>query len=199
MGHVPDHVTSPTPARTALVRHGETDWNRDGRLQGRTDIPLNDTGRAQARALAEQLAEPLGDVPWAAVTSSPLSRARETAQIIADRLGLDLLAPHDDLVERHFGEAEGGNLAELTARYPNGERPGQEPWEDLVARGAGALRRLRAEHGDVPLVVVAHGTLLRATVEGLAGVELARMANATSVVVEGAGQDWRLARAPQRA
>ncbi|MEW1958060.1 histidine phosphatase family protein [Kineococcus sp. NPDC059986] len=197
---MPDHVTSPTPARTALVRHGETDWNRDGRLQGRTDIPLNDTGRAQARALAELLAEPLGDdLPWAAVTSSPLSRARETAQILADRLGLELLPPHDDLVERHFGEAEGGDLAELTARYPHGERPGQEPWEDLVARGSAALRRLRAEHGDVPLVVVAHGTLLRATVEGLVGVELPRMANATSVVVEGAGDDWRLARAPQRA
>ncbi|MEZ0164179.1 histidine phosphatase family protein [Kineococcus sp. LSe6-4] len=196
---MPDHVTPARSPRTALVRHGETDWNRDGRLQGRTDVPLNDTGREQARALAEQLADPLGDVRWAAVTSSPLSRARETAQIIADRLGLDLLPAHDDLVERHFGEAEGGTLAELTARYPQGERPGQEPWEDLVARGSAALRRLRAEHGDTPLVVVAHGTFLRATVEGLAGVELARMANATSVVVEGSGGDWRLDRAPQRA
>ncbi|MEZ0490880.1 histidine phosphatase family protein [Kineococcus sp. TBRC 1896] len=196
---MPDHTSSPRSPRTALVRHGETDWNRDGRLQGRTDVPLNDTGRDQARALADQLAAPLGDVPWAAITSSPLSRARETAQIIADRLGLELLAPHEDLVERCFGEAEGATVDELAVRYPHGERPGQEPWEDLRARGSAALRRLRAEHGDTPLVVVAHGTFLRATVEGLAGVELARMANATSVVVEGADREWRLARAPQRA
>ncbi|WP_432540796.1 histidine phosphatase family protein [Kineococcus sp. SYSU DK002] len=180
---------------TALVRHGQTDWNRDGRLQGRTDVPLNDTGRAQALALAAQLA----GQGWAAITSSPLSRARETAQIVADHLGLELLPPHDDLVERDFGEAEGGDAADLLARYPDGERPGQEPWPELTARGAGALRRIRAEHGDVPLVVVAHGTFLRATVEGLAGVELPRMANASSVVVEGAGDAWRLVREPQQA
>nr|WP_281372866.1 histidine phosphatase family protein [Kineococcus aurantiacus] len=178
-----------------MVRHGETDWNRDGRLQGRTDIPLNDTGRAQAQALAEQLA----GQGWAAITSSPLSRARETARIIAAELGLELLPAHDDLVERRFGEAEGGTAAELRVRFPGGERPGQEPWEELVARGSAALRRLRTAHGDAPLVVVAHGTFLRATVEGLAGVELPRMANATSVVVEGAGANWRLAREPQRA
>ncbi|WP_211298418.1 histidine phosphatase family protein [Kineococcus rhizosphaerae] len=195
---MPAHTPAPGPGPapvTALVRHGETDWNRDGRLQGRTDIPLNDTGRAQAQALAEQLKSQ----GWAAITSSPLSRARETAQIIAAELGLELLPPHDDLVERQFGEAEGGTLAELRGRFPNGERPGQEPWDDVVARGAAALRRLRAEHGDVPLVVVAHGTFLRATVEGLTGVELPRMANATSVVLEGSGGQWSLAREPQRA
>ncbi|WP_328295491.1 histidine phosphatase family protein [Kineococcus sp. NBC_00420] len=189
-------MPSPTvPPRTALVRHGETDWNRDGRLQGRTDIPLNDTGRAQALALADQLA----GQGWTAITSSPLSRARETAQIIADHLGLELLPAHDDLVERNFGEAEGGDLEELTARFPNGERPGQETWDDVCARGAAALRRLRAEHGDAPLVVVAHGTFLRATVNGLMGLALPRMANATSVVVEGFDDDWRLTREPQKA
>lgn len=189
------HTTPAGSARTALVRHGETDWNRDGRLQGRTDIPLNDTGRAQALALAGQLA----GQGWAAITSSPLSRARETAQIIADVLELELLPAQDDLVERNFGDAEGGNLAELTARYPHGERPGQETWEEVTGRGAAAVRRLRAEHGDDPLIVVAHGTFLRATVHGLTGLELPRMANATSVVVEGAGNDWRLTRALEKA
>jgi uncharacterized phosphatase len=198
MGHVQSHtsLTESAAPRTALVRHGETDWNRDGRLQGRTDIPLNDTGRAQALALAGLLEEEGG---WAAITSSPLSRARETAQIIADVLGLELLPPHDDLVERDFGDAEGGNREELAARFPDGQRPGEESWTDLCERGASALRRIRAEHGDVPLVVVAHGTFLRATVDGLMGVELPRMANATSVVVEGSGPDWRLAIAPQKA
>ncbi|MFD0483926.1 histidine phosphatase family protein [Kineococcus sp. GCM10028916] len=189
-------MPSPTvPPRTALVRHGETDWNRDGRLQGRTDIPLNDTGRAQARALAGTLA----GQGWSAITSSPLSRARETAQIIADHLGLELLPAHDDLVERNFGEAEGGNREELTARFPNGERPGGESWPEIVDRGAGAVRRIRAEHGDAALLVVAHGTFIRATVDGLTGVELTRLANASAVLLEGAGEDWQLAREPQNA
>lgn len=189
------HTTSSGSPRTALVRHGETDWNRDGRLQGRTDIPLNDTGREQALALAQQLA----GQGWAAITSSPLTRARETAQIIADVLELELLPADDDLVERNFGDAEGGNLAELTARYPHGERPGQETWAEITERGATALRRIRAEHGDAPVIVVAHGTFLRATVDGLMGLELPRMANATSVIVEGSGEDWRLARELEKA
>lgn len=185
---------TPSP-RTALVRHGETDWNRDGRLQGRTDVPLNDTGRAQARALAATLT----GQGWAAITSSPLSRARETARIVADHLGLDLLPADADLVERNFGEAEGHDRAELTARYPRGERPGQEEWVDLVVRGAGALRRLRAVHGDRPLLVVAHGTLIRAAVDGLVGVELPRLANAGAVLLEGSGDDWQLVRERQEA
>ncbi|ABS04838.1 putative phosphoglycerate mutase [Kineococcus radiotolerans] len=188
------HPLTPSP-RTALVRHGETDWNRDGRLQGRTDIPLNDTGRAQALALAGTFA----GQGWAAITSSPLSRARETARIVAAHLGLDLLPAEEDLVERDFGVAEGGDREELGVRFPTGERPGQEPWADLVARGAGAVRRLRAEHGDLPLLVVAHGTFIRATVDGLTGVELPRLANATAVLLEGSGGDWRLARQPQEA
>ncbi|MGI4893941.1 MAG: histidine phosphatase family protein [Janthinobacterium lividum] len=174
--------------RTALVRHGETAWNLEGRLQGRSDIPLNDTGREQARGLAATL----GGGGWTVITSSPLSRARETAQIVAVALGLPLLPAHADLTERDFGLAEGGNLAELRARYPHGERPESEPWPDVVARGAGALRRLRAEHGDADLIVVCHGSFIRAVIEGLTGVEISGVANASATVVLGRGDDWRL-------
>ena len=174
--------------RTALVRHGETDWNRDGRLQGRTDVPLNDTGREQARALAAALAD--GD--WSAVTSSPLSRARETAQILAAALGLPLLPAREDLVERDFGAAEGGSREELTARYPGGERPGMESWPDVVARGRGAVAAVRAEHGDADVVVVCHGTLIRAAVEGLTGLQIARVANASATVLVGDEGTWEL-------
>ncbi len=81
-----------------LVRHGQTDWNLDRRLQGHTDRPLNDRGREQARALAAELAsEPLD-----AVYSSDLVRAHETARIIAAGRGLDVTAM-DDLRERNFG------------------------------------------------------------------------------------------------
>ncbi|NAZ75366.1 histidine phosphatase family protein [Kineococcus sp. T13] len=174
--------------RTALVRHGETDWNRDGRLQGRSDVPLNDTGRAQARALAEAIA----DDGWTLVVPSPLSRARETAQLLAERLGIPLLPADDDLVERDFGEAEGMDREEIAQRYPAGERPGTEAWEDLVARAGGAVRRLRASHPDEHLLIVCHGTFIRAAVEGLAGVQVPRLGNASRVLLEGTDQDWRL-------
>lgn len=179
---------TPTVTRIALVRHGETEWNRTLRLQGRTDIPLNDTGREQARALAPSLR---GD-GWSAVVSSPLSRAHETARIVADALGLPAPTTHDDLVERNFGEAEGGNREELEARFPHGERPGMESWEDVVARGSSAVQQVRDAHGDRDVVVVCHGTFIRAAVEGLTGRTITRVANASATVLEHDGSTWRL-------
>lgn len=82
--------TADHPTRIILVRHGETDWNRAGRIQGSTDIPLNDTGRSQARDAAERLVAEVTDAATVAVVSSDLSRARETATLIADRLALPL-------------------------------------------------------------------------------------------------------------
>jgi len=82
-----------------LVRHGETDWNAEGRLQGHTDRPLNDFGRRQAAALAERLAD--DDID--AVYASDLARARETAEILADRLGLAVVTD-PDLRERNWGQ-----------------------------------------------------------------------------------------------
>src|SRR5512133_2376807 len=97
-----------------LARHGQTDWNAAGRWQGHTDVPLNETGRAQARALAERLR---GE-GIAAIASSDLARARGTAEIVAAVLGLrvDLLDP--DLRERRFGIFEGLTLRECEQRHP---------------------------------------------------------------------------------
>ncbi|MET0318796.1 MAG: histidine phosphatase family protein, partial [Rhodococcus fascians] len=77
----------------ALVRHGETDWNLHGRLQGSSDIPLNDTGRAQAREAVYELS----DHSWDLLVSSPLSRAAETADIIGSHLGISRTATYPDL------------------------------------------------------------------------------------------------------
>jgi broad specificity phosphatase PhoE len=99
-----------------LVRHGETDWNRDGRWQGGSDTRLNDLGREQARALAEQLD---GDID--VLYSSDLARARETAEIVAAKLGLEVrLDPR--LRERGFGSWEGLTMPEIEERFAESHR-----------------------------------------------------------------------------
>lgn len=157
-----------------LVRHGETDWNRDRRIQGATDIPLNDTGRAQAREAAAALS---GDI----VVASDLSRARETAQIIADGLGLPSPRLYPGLRERAYGEAEGVEAAEFIRRWGDwhsAEIPGAEPWPVLRARGLRALSavvrdaRVATAPAAASVIVVTHGALIRELIRHATGGEL---------------------------
>ena len=145
-----------------LVRHGETEWNAARRIQGRTDIPLNETGRQQAREAAELLARRR----WHGVYTSPLGRARETASIIAERLGLDGVTAIDALVERDYGEAEGMGFDEIQALYPEGVRaPGQETREEVAARVVPALLELAERHPGERLVIVSHGGAIRSVLQ----------------------------------
>jgi uncharacterized phosphatase len=140
-----------------LVRHGETDWNLAKRIQGVTDIPLNDTGRAQAAAAAEELAAE----DWHGIVTSPLQRARETARIIARRLGVDEPQVDDRLVERAYGEAEGMDAAALAERFPGMEGvPGIERRSDVTRRVLPALERIALEHPEQRIIVVAHGGVI---------------------------------------
>lgn len=142
-----------------LVRHGETDWNRARRIQGLTDIPLNDTGREQARLTGMLLTRR----PIARIVASPLLRARETAQIIARELGLPDPELRDAFVERNYGAAEGLGFHEIDVLYPEGvEVPGRESREEVGARVVPALQALAAEHRGESIVVVSHGGAIRA-------------------------------------
>ena len=153
-----------------LIRHGETDWNRAGRIQGTSDIPLNETGRAQARDTAAILLDRMDPAMPVAVASSDLVRARETAEIIADEL--DLPAPHlyPELRERAYGEAEGMTAADVEARWGSPrptDLPGAEPWPQVRRRAvrgvrhvARDVRRLTAP-GAASVIVVSHGALIR--------------------------------------
>lgn len=142
-----------------LVRHGETDWNRQRRIQGRTDIPLNDTGREQARLTGMLLTRR----PITRVVASPLDRARETAQIIADELGLETPELRDALVERDYGAAEGLSYREIDERYPEGTAvPGRETREEVAARIIPALVGIADDHPGGAVVVVSHGGAIRA-------------------------------------
>jgi broad specificity phosphatase PhoE len=157
-----------------LVRHGETDWNRDGRFQGHADTPLNDAGREQARALADELAGDRIDL----VYTSDLLRARETAEIVARRLDADVVA-RSELREIDVGEWEGLTWSEIEERYPEGARTWHEhgygwksgeTYDQLGERIIAALRRIAADHPDRRVLVVGHGGTVRATrafIEGL--------------------------------
>lgn len=187
--------------RLALIRHGQTDWNLAGRVQGHTDIPLNDTGRAQARAAAERIARELdqsGEEAWDAVVSSPLSRARETAQIIADALGLPLGDAHDGLAEQHFGEAEGLTVEEFTRRWPDRDFRGGESDEQIGRRSTVTLSQLHEAFPGARLLAVSHGALIRRTIATLTGYtydDIPRIENASSSRLEHdpLPRSWRVA------
>lgn len=143
-----------------LVRHGQTDWNLERRVQGHADRPLNETGRAQAHALADELDGTTID----AVYSSDLARALETARILGRRLGLPV-AVTPDLREKHFGTWEGLTDQEVLSRFPHAR---EGPWGDgettdeMTERVVAGLRRIAAAHPGGQVLVVAHGGPLRA-------------------------------------
>lgn len=152
-----------------LIRHGETDWNRAQRYQGQCDIPLNDTGRAQARRNGDALKNLLPQIAAFDFVSSPLSRAVETMQILRAEMGLDPRAYRLDsqLVELHYGHWEGQLASELPAtdplsvaakaRDPFGWRPnGGESYADLMARITVWLKSI-----DCDTVAITHGGVSR--------------------------------------
>ncbi|HLX32748.1 MAG TPA: histidine phosphatase family protein [Gaiellaceae bacterium] len=134
-----------------LVRHGETDWNADGRLQGHTDRPLTDYGRRQARKLADEL----GGEELDAIYSSDLARARETAEIVAERLGLPV-ALDPDLREKDWGNWEGLTTVERDRVEFVGEST--EAHQERMLR---ALRAIAERHPGGRVLVVTHGGSMR--------------------------------------
>ena len=141
-----------------FLRHGETDWNAQGLSQGRTDIPLNAVGLAQAKRAARTLEG--GGI--ATVVSSPLSRARATAEIVAEAIGLPVAALDDDLREVNFGEQEGRPMGDWYDDWIAGTYTPEraEPFPVLLARAVSAVNRVLER--PAPVLVVAHGALFRA-------------------------------------
>ena len=140
-----------------LARHGETEWSRDGRHTGRTDIPLTGNGRRQAQLLGEALAE------WSfrRVLSSPLERALETCRLAGAG---DSVETTDDLLEWDYGEYEGITTPEIRDRRPDWYLwrdgcPGGEQPEDVGRRADRVIAEVAATEGDVALF--AHGHVLR--------------------------------------
>jgi uncharacterized phosphatase len=149
-----------TRTHIQLIRHGETDWNVQTRYQGSSDIPLNDTGRAQAAALAESMK---GE-SWDHIVASPLSRAMDTAKAVAGAIGIpeSEIVPDKRVMERAYGEAEGLTIEEREAKFPDGDWPGLETWEDSALRGMNAIEDLAKERPGQRILVVCHGGLINA-------------------------------------
>jgi broad specificity phosphatase PhoE len=165
--------------RLYLVRHGETEWNAEGRLQGQTDIGLSEKGQRQAQAVARRL----DGVRFHAAFSSDLSRTAETARIILAQQPDVTLNPTPQLRERHYGVFEGLTVAERQARYPdmfaasvtNDLDFAPTDGETLVqvgARMAAFVAGLRECHLEETVLIAGHGGALRATLPALLGLPL---------------------------
>ena len=152
--------------RLCIIRHGETDWNAQKRIQGHLDIPLNEIGLRQAHAIADGLAE----CAFRNIYSSDLRRAWQTAKIAAARLDIPL-RPHEGLRERHSGVLEGRTVEELSQSHPEAHArfldrdpdypfgPG-ETMRTFSARVLAAVEKLVAAHAGETLLLVTHGGVL---------------------------------------
>ena len=152
-----------------LVRHGETEWNAQERVQGQTDVPVSDAGREQAARTAERLA----GFRFAAAYASDLARAEETARIIVARLPdpRPEVRLRPSLREISYGKLEGASWEEVRAHHDLDLEPnGGESYRELLERLGGFARELEADHPDSDALVVSHGGALRALAVSLLGL-----------------------------
>jgi broad specificity phosphatase PhoE len=184
-------MSPPPEPRLYLARHGQTAYNHGGRFQGQLPVPLDDTGRRQAAELAERVA----DCGFRALWSSPLLRARETADAIAARIGLGVLedarlmeTDAGDWTDRTFADVRAEDPARFdafAAGDPSFSFPGGESFTAQEVRVAAALEEI--ETGDLPALVVCHGMVIRAALRSRAGHDVAkveRVANAALVPLD---------------
>src|SRR5215510_12125112 len=178
------------PTRVLLVRHGQSEWNAEGRWQGQADPPLSDLGRRQAREAARLIGAI--DAIWA----SDLQRAAETAAIISGDLGVGPVVLDPDLRERDAGEYSGLTRPEIDARFPgylaDGRRPpGWESDEHLLARALRAVARIAETVPGGDILVITHGGLVY-TLENHLGADHLRLANLAARWLEVSGESLRL-------
>ena len=150
-----------------LIRHGETDWNVLGKLQGRTDTVLNDRGKLQA----EQCAEHLKEMNWDVMITSPLLRAKQTAMIMNEKINVPLIEM-EAFMERSFGDAEGMTAQNRMSAYPNRIYPNQEDAHSLNQRVMTGIQEINQRYGQSKVILVAHGAVINTVLAGLSNGEI---------------------------
>jgi broad specificity phosphatase PhoE len=180
-----------TNTHFGLFRHGQTDWNINFLLQGVTDIPMNATGIEQVRTASKAIRRD----DWDLVLTSPLGRARETAEIIAEQAGFDQILKMDLLIERSFGEAEGLDYDQWKAKYSSlDEIPGGESRTELIQRSQALLDTIEKNHPGKRILAISHGALIRTLLAISSNNELPRdgerLGNASLNVVSHLETTW---------
>lgn len=182
-----------TETQFGLLRHGQTDWNINFLLQGVTDIPMNETGLAQVTLAAQAIQAK----DWDVVLTSPLTRAKQTAEIIADHVGFKDVFEHELLIERSFGEAEGLSHEQWRAKYSNlDEIPGGESRTQLAARSKLLLEHISTEFKGQRVLAISHGALIRELLSIASNKELPRdgerLGNASLNIVSHLESSWKV-------
>jgi probable phosphoglycerate mutase len=177
--------------RIGWVRHGITEWNQLGKIQGVTDIPLSAEGIQQARSLANRLAREAGQ--WNGIYCSDLQRALQTAEILAERLGIPLIKD-SRLRERSFGQAEGTTEAERLSLWGADWRrlvPDQESDEIIRARGNEFVDELLEKHSGEAWLVVTHGSFLARMLQSLCtDLDDSHLLNMSLTILERQQEGW---------
>jgi broad specificity phosphatase PhoE len=176
-----------------LFRHGQTDWNVDMRLQGISDIPLNDSGIQQVEVAAKALV----NTNWNRLLSSPLDRARKSAEILNATLKMESAEIHELLIERSFGVAEGLSYDLWRDKYSSGEHAdGSESLTDLTARAQMLLADLVTRYPGERVLTVSHGALIRRIINLVSEGELPRdgerFGNASLTTIIHDGDTWSI-------
>ena len=176
-----------------LLRHGQTDWNINFLLQGVTDIPMNQTGIDQVRLAASAIRKQ----DWDLVLTSPLGRARQTAEILLEEVGFDSMIEEQLLIERSFGEAEGLSHDQWREKYSNlDEIPGGESRTELAARSQLLLDTVANQFAGKRVLAVSHGALIRTLIAIASQNQLPRdgerLGNASLNIVGHEMENWRV-------
>jgi uncharacterized phosphatase len=167
-----------------LIRHGQTDWNLQGRFQGREDIALNEFGILQA----EKCGKAIQGESFQAVITSPLSRARKTAEIIAKQVSVEQIIIEEGITERDFSKVSGMTPREREAFYASGEKDDKEPWEVLCKRMISSVRKYAEQFKNHNIIMVSHGASINSVLsvlsEGKTGTGKILLKNACINIID---------------
>jgi len=181
ISELPEIPLSDRPGRAFyFLRHGETPYNREGRFQGRINVPLNDCGLQQA----EEAARRLSHCGISRIVASPAGRVLQTAKAVAN-LGMATIEVDDDLMEFYVGSFEGQSITAIRKNYGLGEHESifsilpddADRWHEFVPRVVASVRRWTEKHANETVLIVAHGLVFRSLALALTG-ELAVSRNA---------------------
>lgn len=150
-----------------LVRHGKTDWNVLGKLQGTTDIPLNNRGEKQA----DECRNILSKSQWDAIITSPLTRAKQTAEIIHQKIHVPLIEM-EEFIERNFGDAEGMTLKERRESFPDKKYPNQESRSSFHQRLKNGIQTINQKYPNGKVIIVTHGAVINTILSGISKGEI---------------------------